>query len=91
MTVVGILLHAGSAYGSPAAILADTTNDSSLGKALWVATPEVTLPPVGVPANYNRHLGRHPQPPSGVHVPAPKDRPVIIEEEGHADFTHQDN
>ncbi|KAJ2886607.1 hypothetical protein H4R27_000551 [Coemansia aciculifera] len=91
MTVVGVLLHAGSAYGSPAAILADTTNDSSLGKALWVETPEVTLPPVGVPANYNRHLGRHPQPPSGVHVPAPKDRPVIIEEEGHADFTHQDN
>ncbi|KAJ1999514.1 hypothetical protein GGI06_006065, partial [Coemansia sp. S85] len=91
MTVVCVLLHAGCAYGSPAAILADTTSDSPQGKALWVETPEATLPPAGVPADFNRHLGRLPQPPSGVHLPAPKDRPVIVEEEGHADFTHQDN
>ncbi|KAJ2323688.1 hypothetical protein GGI00_005550, partial [Coemansia sp. RSA 2681] len=64
----------------------------SLGKALWQETPEVTQPPAGVPSNYNsRHVGRHPQPPSGVHVPAPKDRPVIVEEEGHADFMHKEN
>ncbi|KAJ2825534.1 hypothetical protein FBU31_003694, partial [Coemansia sp. 'formosensis'] len=92
MTVVGVLLHAGSTYASPAALLADTPNDGGpLGKALWIETPEVTLPPAGVPTNYNRHLGRRPQPPSGVHVPSPKDRPVVAEEEGHADFIHQDN
>ncbi|KAJ2818719.1 hypothetical protein GGI24_005014, partial [Coemansia furcata] len=94
MTVVGVLLHAGSTYASPAALLADTPNHGGpLGKALWIETPEVTLPPAGVPTNYNRHLGRRPQPPSGVHVPSPKDRPVVAgeEEEGHADFIHQDN
>ncbi|KAJ2746118.1 hypothetical protein GGI20_001603 [Coemansia sp. BCRC 34301] len=79
-----LLLHA---RGSPAP-QADGT-----GKALWQATPEVTLPPAGVPSTYNaQHVARHPQPPSGVHVPAPKDRAVIVEEEeGHPDFTYQDN
>ncbi|KAJ2007598.1 hypothetical protein GGI04_000713 [Coemansia thaxteri] len=58
---------------------------------LWQATAEVTQAPAGVPEYYNKHLGRHPQPPSGIHVAAPKDRAAMNEElEGFADFTHEE-
>ncbi|KAJ1664940.1 hypothetical protein IW140_002739 [Coemansia sp. RSA 1813] len=45
-------------------------------KELWMSTPELSAP---------KHV-RYPQPPSGAHVPAPKDHPYTNEEDGVADF-----
>ncbi|KAJ2356550.1 hypothetical protein GGF43_001999 [Coemansia sp. RSA 2618] len=56
------------------------------GKQLWMQTPESTAPPAGIPANYPLHPSRRAQPPSGVHLPSPKDRASPNEQDGHADF-----
>ncbi|KAJ1841733.1 hypothetical protein LPJ70_004111, partial [Coemansia sp. RSA 2708] len=52
----------------------DASQDESLGKQLWMSTPETTQPPAGIPANYALQPARRAQPPSGAHVAAPKDR-----------------
>ncbi|KAJ2703925.1 hypothetical protein FB645_003691 [Coemansia sp. IMI 203386] len=75
-----LILHAESTAGTPA-MLPDTA-----GKELWESTPEVTQPPAGMPASYRPVMVRRPQPPSGVHVPAPKDHADTNEQDGRADF-----
>ncbi|KAJ1813024.1 hypothetical protein LPJ56_005306, partial [Coemansia sp. RSA 2599] len=75
-----LLLHADGTAGTPA-MLPDVS-----GKELWQSTPEVTQPPAGMPASYRPIMARRPQPPSGVHVPAPKDRAETNEQDGQADF-----
>ncbi|KAJ1871693.1 hypothetical protein LPJ55_003701 [Coemansia sp. RSA 990] len=56
------------------------------GKKLWMSTPEHTIPPAGVPTSYPLNPSRRAQPPSGVHLPSPKDHPYPNEQDGHADF-----
>ncbi|KAJ2531254.1 hypothetical protein EV175_007237, partial [Coemansia sp. RSA 1933] len=46
-------------------------------KELWMSTPETVAP---------KHV-RFAQPPSGAHVPAPKDHPYTNEQDGHGDFS----
>ncbi|KAI9501421.1 endo-1,3(4)-beta-glucanase [Coemansia spiralis] len=79
-----LLLHAECAFGSPAP-LPDNVH-SHAEKRLWMSTPEVTQLPAGIPDYYPIKRARSPQPPSGVHVPAPKDHPYTNEQDGHADF-----
>ncbi|KAJ1852249.1 hypothetical protein LPJ73_002859 [Coemansia sp. RSA 2703] len=73
------MLQAGeNVYASPAMPAAAI-------KELWQSTPEVTQPPAGMPASYRPLLARRPQPPSGAHVPAPKDHVTTNEQDGKAD------
>ncbi|KAJ2309510.1 hypothetical protein IWW54_003693 [Coemansia sp. RSA 2705] len=67
---------AARALGIP---MPDASQDESLGKQLWMSTPETTQPPAGIPANYALQPARRAQPPSGAHVAAPKDRDTTDE------------
>ncbi|KAJ1645733.1 hypothetical protein J3B02_001998 [Coemansia erecta] len=77
---MALILHAEGTTGTPA-MFPDVT-----GMELWQSTPEVSQPPAGMPASYRPIMARRPQPPSGVHVPAPKDRGGTNEQDGRADF-----
>ncbi|KAJ2722916.1 hypothetical protein GGI07_002992 [Coemansia sp. Benny D115] len=79
LVATAVILHTDDVAGSPA-----MRPDSA--KELWQSTPVVTQPPAGMPASYKPINVRRPQPPSGVHVPAPKDHASTNEQDGKADF-----
>ncbi|KAJ2847141.1 hypothetical protein IWW36_004002, partial [Coemansia brasiliensis] len=85
-------MHIIEFFSSALVILALATNgsaapfDNRAGKRLWMSTPEHTEPPAGIPTFYPLNPSRRAQPPSGVHVPGPKDHPYPNEQDGHADF-----
>ncbi|KAI8319779.1 glycoside hydrolase [Martensiomyces pterosporus] len=43
------------------------------GKELWMTTPATVSRPAGISTFFTLTPSRHPQPPSGAHVPSPKD------------------
>ncbi|KAJ2576745.1 hypothetical protein GGH19_001928 [Coemansia sp. RSA 1807] len=82
LAVLAVNMH--SVLGSPAPV--PDASQVEAGKQLWISTPESTAPPAGISLDYALHPARRAQPPTGVHLSEPKDRPAMNEQDRQAGF-----